>query len=192
MGIFKQKPSFQTRDTTHMISGANYAKIPFLILLAMTIRLQEPSPHTNVFPVNSSWEWKNQDSTPQNQEFLQQNWAIISKVNVKGVIQYFQYNMQSHAGGSDTSASLLVEAGVLRVDEPLRLLKSVRQIHYPELLRDKYHKWYWSGLPVLNMVTLCYNLAAYITTNATLLINRKTSYSGNVRSWGLIERALCS
>jgi hypothetical protein len=36
-----------------------------------------------------------------------------------------------------------------------------------------------------------HNLAAYIITNATLLINRKTSYSGNVRSRGLLEKGPC-
>lgn len=51
--------------------------------------------------------------------------------------------MHSHAGGLDTSASLLVEAGVLggAGENSIDLLKVKGQIHYPELLRDKYHKW---------------------------------------------------
>lgn len=35
------------------------------------------------------------------------------------------------------------------------------------------------------------NLAANITTNVTLLINRKMSHCGNVGSVGLLEKGLC-
>lgn len=74
---------FQTRHHTWSV-GQLHAKTLLPILLAMTTHSSEPSPH-QCFPVNNlaKEEWKSQDSYYK-PKFLQQNWAIISKVNIKG------------------------------------------------------------------------------------------------------------
>lgn len=88
MNIFKKKPPFSDqRHHTHD-QWASSMQRPFLILLAMTIRLQGAKPTHQCFPVNNlaKREWKNQDSTPQNPRIPSTKLSHHFQSKCKGVI----------------------------------------------------------------------------------------------------------